>query len=90
MFADGVCGVRVYAPQDARFKYELSVGRVTDGTKIFESQKGDKGTGEFWQENYFGEWEAEIANDTVSISLEVLDNLNSVASTQKVVKLQTK
>ncbi len=100
VYQEGVSAIRFYAPKGSKFKYEISIGRVCEGTKMFDTSKLVTGLddqtalasleGGFWIDLHFPQWEKEIANDTIVITCDIVDNMNSVASTQKVWKLLTK
>mmetsp|Transcript_1192 Transcript_1192/g.2626 ORF Transcript_1192/g.2626 Transcript_1192/m.2626 type:complete len:158 (+) Transcript_1192:1291-1764(+) len=84
IYQEGVAAVRLYAPKGTRFKYEVSIGRVCDGTKVFEAASGK----DFWVDLFFPEWQAEISQDAIVIVCEVVENMNSPAGAQKVIKLR--
>lgn len=37
IYQEGVCCVRFYAPKGSRFKYEVYLGRVSEGVKLFDT-----------------------------------------------------
>merc|ERR1711920_986716 len=62
VYQEGVSTVRFYAPKGSKFKYEVSIGRVCDGTKIFDTsqivtQCSDAELKEgFWIDLHFPAW----------------------------------
>ncbi|CAD7971228.1 unnamed protein product [Amoebophrya sp. A25] len=86
IYQEGVSAVRLYAPKGSKFKYEVAIGRICDGTKIFE---GSTSEGLFWVDLFFPDWQSEISLDTITISCEIVENMLSPAGQAKMVKLRT-
>lgn len=57
---------------------------MCDGTKVFEAASGK----DFWVDLFFPEWQGEISQDAIVIACEVVENMNSPAGAQKVIKLR--
>ncbi|CAD7940774.1 unnamed protein product [Amoebophrya sp. A120] len=85
IYQEGVSAVRFFAPKGSRFKYEVSIGRVCEGIKVFDGSSSD---GLFWIDLFFAEWQSEISQDAIVIVLEVVENMNNPAGAQKVIKLK--
>lgn len=72
---EGHCALRLLMPPGSRVRYQVYVGRLTEGSKDFDS----RGSSALSVDCFFGDWRSEVAGDgTLCITLEVLQDLSSV------------
>merc|ERR1711881_265668 len=70
--AEGVCMLRVFAPAGTSVRSELSMGRVSQPSRDWES--GAVG-GELWSDFFFDKnWMNEVYQDKIPISFEITHN----------------